>query len=111
MSLDVYLYATDLDGNEICVYDANITHNLNTMADKAGIYYAMWRPEEKEWTKAGHLIEALEAGLTDLKARPEYYDEFNPANGWGDYDGMVEFVEKYLEACKKYPSTKVSVSR
>lgn len=24
--------------NEL-VYDANITHNLNTMADKAGIYY------------------------------------------------------------------------
>ncbi len=111
MSLDVTLYATDLDGNEIEVYDANITHNLNTMADKAGVYYAMWRPEEKEWTKAGHLIEALETGLADLKARPEYYDEFNPANDWGDYDGLVRFVENYLAACKQYPSARISVSR
>ncbi len=29
------------------VYSANITHNLGEMADKAGIYYALWRPEEK----------------------------------------------------------------
>jgi hypothetical protein len=29
-----------------CVFDANITHNLNKMADAAGIYEACWRPEE-----------------------------------------------------------------
>jgi hypothetical protein len=27
------------------VYDGNITHNLGRMADMAGIYYALWRPD------------------------------------------------------------------
>ena len=111
MSLDIHLYATDTDGNEIGVYDDNTTHNLNMMADKAGVYEALWRPETKGWTKAGELIDTLETGLADLKARQEYFEEFNPANGWGDYDGLVRFVSNYLDACKKYPSTKVSVSR
>ena len=34
------------------VYSANITHNLNTMADEAGIYKHLWRPDEIKITKA-----------------------------------------------------------
>jgi hypothetical protein len=93
------------------VYSANITHNLNTMADKAGIYEALWRPEEIGKTKANELIELLEKGLADLKARPEYFETFNASNGWGLYKHFVPFVEKYLEACKEYPNAEISVSR
>lgn len=39
MSLDISLILDDK-----VVFETNITHNLNTMADKAGIYYACWRP-------------------------------------------------------------------
>jgi signal transduction histidine kinase len=28
------------------LFVSNITHNLNIMADKAGIYQHLWRPEE-----------------------------------------------------------------
>lgn len=45
MSLDFCLQYKN-DGNEISVFDRNITHNLGNMADKSGIYYALWRPEE-----------------------------------------------------------------
>ena len=34
------------------VYSANITHNLGGMADEAGIYEALWRPEEVGIAKA-----------------------------------------------------------
>ena len=40
MSLDVYLKREGVE----TVYCANITHNLNVMAGKAGIYEALWRP-------------------------------------------------------------------
>ena len=120
MSLDVYLTrkkwvsydegATHTIEDEN-VYWANITHNLGAMAAEAGIYQALWRPEELEITKANELIDPLEKGLKDLKEKPEYYEKFNSPNGWGLYEHFVPFVEKYLEACKQYPQTIISISR
>jgi hypothetical protein len=92
-------------------YSFNITHNLNTMADKAGIYNHLWRPEEIGITKAHQLIEPLGKGLADLKARPDYFKQFNAENGWGVYENLVKFVEDYLEACKEYPDSNVSADR
>ena len=140
MSLDVTLYrkrTISYDGGKTWsdeenenIYDANITHNLGEMADKAGIYEALWRPyrlkadyvqqddykaemefEDSTTTVANEIIPALEKGLADLKARPEYFKTFDSPNGWGTYKHFVPFVEKYLEACKEYPGTFVSVSR
>jgi hypothetical protein len=140
MSLDVYLTRKkwiSYDAGETLteeteeVYDANITHNLGEMADKAGIYEALWRPhrlkegyniseedndaeyefEEANTTKASEIIPYLEKGLADLKARPEYFETFNSPNGWGMYVNFLPFVEKYLNACKQYPDATVEVSR
>ena len=110
MSLDFYLQYK-IDKNEIEVFDRNITHNLGTMADEAGIYYALWRPEEKGYKKAKDIIEILEKGLKDLKERPEYFKKFNAINGWGLYENFVPFVEECLYACKQYPSAKILTSR
>jgi hypothetical protein len=93
------------------VFDWNITHNLNIMAEEAGIYKHLWRPEEIGITTASELIEPLRQGLHELKLNPEKYKKFNPENGWGDYEGLVEFVENYLNACYKYPNAKVVASR
>lgn len=107
MSLDVSL----IDRMPVEVYDANITHNLAEMADKAGVYHALWRPEEKGWKRAKDIIAALEDGLQRLKDNREYYEQFNSPNGWGTYEHFVPFVEAYLEACKKYPKAKIEVCR
>ncbi len=93
------------------VYWRNITHNLNKMAGAAGIYNALWRPDEIGITKASQLIQPLTEGLTRLEAEPEEFKKYNPSNGWGDYQGLVEFVQGYLEACRKYPEATVRVSR
>ena len=94
-----------------CVFDANITHNLNKMADEAGIYEACWRPEEIGATKASDIIPILEKGFEDMKARPEHFKQFDSENGWGLYIHFLPWVEKYLEACKTYPEAEISVSR
>jgi hypothetical protein len=112
MSLDVYLKRKKLvsydegkthteDYDEL--YWANITHNLTPMAEEAGIYEALWHPERINKTKASEIIDLLEKGLTDLKARPEHFKKFDSPNGWGLYIHFVPFVEKYLKACKEYP--------
>lgn len=100
------------------VYSANITHNLCRMAKEAGINLTLWYPEEEFGKysfdgvcRAKDLIDSLTRGLKALKEDPERFKEFNPANGWGSYDILVPWVERYLEACKKYPEAIVHVSR
>lgn len=128
----VYLpnYMTaEVETNE--VYSANITHNLGTMAGEAGLYEVLWRPhrlkegynisnddykaeckfEDENIIIAKELIEPLREGLHKLKLDPDKYKAFNPDNGWGDYDGLVNFVEKYLNACYKYPNATVNTDR
>lgn len=121
---------THTEENE-AIYSTNITHNLGEMASKAGIYEALWRPyrlkegynipendhraeyefENSVIIKAKDIIDILEAGLLDLKYRPEYFKKFDSPNGWGLYKHFVPFVEEYLEACKKYPDAIIEVSR
>lgn len=120
MSLDVYLTRKKYISYDDCkthtvedeeLYNDNITHNLYTMAEEAGIFQHLWRPEELNINKANELIIPLEKGLADLKARPDYFKQFNDPNGWGMYEHFIPFVEKYIEACKLYPDADINVSR
>lgn len=107
MSLDVYLEVTQ----PVEVYWHNITHNLGKMAEEAGIYQALWRPEELGITHARELIDLLQAGLDLLLADGPRFRALNPANGWGNYNNLVDFVESYLAACAQNPDATVRVSR
>lgn len=107
MSLDVSL--TRVQPTQ--VYSANITHNLGAMAEAAGIYQHLWRPEEIGITKARQLIEPLKQGLERLKSEPEKFEKYNSPNGWGMYEHFVPFVENYLKACEEFPDSEVSANR
>lgn len=115
MSLDVTLKSKKdlqtIDSYDNIVFDYNITHNLGNMADKAGIYYYLWRPEEVSICRAGDLINPLIIGLKKLIDEKETMELLNPSNGWGDYNGLVEFVGIYLIACVKYPEAEIEISR
>lgn len=93
------------------VYDGNITHNLGEMAQKADLYTALWRPDEIGCTKAKDIIGMLKRGLKQLKKDPEGFKKLNPDNGWGNYENLVEFTERYLAACEQYPDATIEVSR
>lgn len=124
MSLDVYLYRTekhacskcgheDLVNARVCLYEANVTHNLARMASEAGIYEALWRPDEMTPPArlARDIIEPLRAGLALMKAEPDRFRAFNPENGWGSYGRFVPWIERYLEACEADPDAAIEVSR
>ena len=93
------------------VWHGNITHNLNIMAGQADLYQYLWRPDEIGVTEARELIDPLREGLLRLIKRPDYFKQWNPENGWGDYEGLVQFVRDYLEACECWPEAKVRVWR
>ena len=107
MSLDVTLTAV----RPTQVFEANITHNLNKMAQEAGIYQHLWHPDELGITKAVQLIEPLRAGLALMRSDPERFKKLNPENWWGDYDIFINWIERYLNACVANPDAEVSVDR
>ena len=99
------------DGASGEVYSANITHNMGSMASEAGIYKHLWRPEEVDVKTAADLIGPLSDGLAILNSEPERFQKFNPSNGWGNYEGLVQFVGDYLAACQRWPMAKVRIWR
>lgn len=107
MSLDVDL----IDEHGESVYEFNITHNLNTMAEEAGLYKLMWRPEELGFTTAGELIPGLTDGVALLAAEPTRFEQLNPENGWGDFGGLLRVARRYLAACQDHPNATIDVSR
>lgn len=107
MSLDFSLYRKQPTE----IFWANVTHNLNRMADAAGIYKCLWRPEEVGITRASEMIAPLKEGLENLKANPDKYRQYDAENGWGKYDDFVPWIERLLAACEENPDAEVRVSR
>lgn len=93
------------------VYEANITHNLTAMADEAGIYQAIWRPEENNFKKASDIFDIVDKGVRDMDKRPLHYRKFNSENGWGTYEDFVPWLEDLRDALEEYPNAIISVSR
>lgn len=89
-----------------------ITHNLTTMADQAGIYKALWRPDELFADPRARDIEPLlRAAIPDLIARQEHYEQWNPKNGWGSFETLIRFVRTVHSLCVAYPDAYVYACR
>ena len=107
MSLDISLSVV----KRTYVFDINITHNLGQMAEVAGIYKHLWRPEELGIRRAGELVEPLKAGLALLKSDPERFKAYDAKNGWGIYDDFISWLEDYIVACEKYSDAEIEISK
>ena len=120
MSLDVALTSQEYNINTQCshcgsiytktahdtYYADNITHNLAVMAREAGLYDVIWEPKV---SRAYDLVPLLQGGLSNLLSTPSYYKNLNPKNGYGCYDDLVRFTERYLAACQENPYAWVRV--
>jgi len=123
MSLDIILYGSPepvecyhcgvTSPKAPDLFSINITHNLGGMADAAGLYAVMWRPDEMTPPVkiAREAIPFLQAGLTKLRSNPDEYREMNPKNGHGSYENLEETALQYLKACWDYPDAEISASR
>ena len=116
MSLDIDLYF-EVDTGEpeprtFSVFEANYTHNCAKMAEEAGLYKYVWRPEECDDVEtAGDLIEPLRAGIKLMEDDPERFIALNPSNGWGSYDTFLPWLRTYLKACIQTPKAKIYACR
>lgn len=105
MSLDASLICPCC-GSELA--DLNITHNVQGMAEKAGICEILWRwgdqgKDNAPTVLAETLIEPLRNGLDAMLNNPDQFRPLEPANRWGTLDNLVEFVRLLLAACEKHP--------
>jgi len=107
MSLDVWL--ENENGDEL--YSRNITHNLNKMAQEAGIYECLWRPDEHGITHARQIIETLSSGVALMATEKSRFEAFNAPNGWGKWEHFLPWCADYLQACKDNPDALIRVSR
>jgi hypothetical protein len=125
MSLDIHLIGPEKEVKCECpncsdihtrtdrerYFDTNITHNLGKMASEAGIYYALWRPDEPYPHKAKDITTTIERGLELMKSDPDKFRAFSAENGWGTYEQFIPWIEEYLKALKEYPEADIEVSR
>jgi len=113
MSLDVDLMVT----KPTSVFSLNITHNLGKMANAVKLnndktlYDVLWRPDEHGFELAEDIVDYLYIGWRELVRSPEKYRAYNPENGWGSYETLVEFVCKYHAACMENLKAKVEICR
>jgi hypothetical protein len=113
MSLDIYLHSKPCPccKRQDQLYHGNITHNLTEMAEEAGIYEIVWRPEENGIHTAVSIILPLQIAIADMRENPAKYKAFDDLDGWGTYVDFFHFLQVYLDACKKHPDAVISVSR
>lgn len=103
----------EIETNEF--WSGNITHNLGEMAEDClsfdegsqlyNLYDLLWRDTQVPFT--GDYINAYIAHLAYclyiLKNDPEHFKKFNPSNGWGTYEQLVNFVEEFIKALITMP--------
>lgn len=133
MSLDFYvnvpeqMYYTRENGSTVsnsvpdCDYEelhvGNITHNLNQMAmhvpvsDTLTLYNVLWRPDESDLKTTDDILEYVTIGVKYLIDHKEELLQYNPDNGWGNYEGLLNFTKRVGSACLFNPRCKISVSR
>ena len=89
MSLQVYLVGKTTEVQCVCaqcghehtrketeeLYSANATHNLVPMAEEAGIYKQLWKPEEIGISKAGQLIKPPSRSACTHEGKTDAFQE------------------------------------
>jgi hypothetical protein len=113
MSLDVYF--TKMMPTE--VFSRNITHNLGEMSRQVvlkngkTLYDVLWRADEHGFKTGGDIADLLLEGYNILCKNPTKFKEFNPSNGWGNYEGLCNFVHDYYKGCLEFADLEFRISR
>jgi hypothetical protein len=87
------------------VWTGNITHNLSRMAREVicsggkNLRDLLWEPNENGYSivTKDYINKVLEC-FNNLIDNRESLEKYNPANGWGNYDILLEFVHSYVQA-------------
>jgi len=112
MSLSIYFLDNDGEDVEqqVCL---NITHNLNKIVDECGklvgkeYYELIWRNDELFGLKNGEVpavlvLKTLPDLIKNLLKFEDRLVDYLPSNGWGTFEGLIDFLCRYLSECYKH---------
>ena len=105
MSYDISLEInTGFEDREV-VDVGNITYNITPMFVKSmGKNLSDFNDK-----KCREMIPILRIGVIELANNPEKYRKLNPVNGWGNYDGALNYLRKLLVSCEENPNCTIKV--
>ena len=107
MSYDFDLSIDTGAGNRAYAYNASPTFNLSGMfaaAFEGGISATL---KGKSAAEAAPLIRAA---LDKMLADPPAFKALNPPNGWGTYEGAIQFLQEFAQACAEHPLCTVNAT-
>lgn len=111
MSYWAYLYMNvDTGGAEPAYVElaeiGNYTSNVWLMwADALG--HSLADLAEKN---AGESLPAIQRAVADMEANPARYEAMNPPNGWGNYEGALDYLRSLRDACAEHPKATIRIS-
>lgn len=107
MSYDIW-FVIDAGGPEPVPISGhyNYTSNVAPMWRRAGCDLA-----ELADKPASEVRESLWQALEAMRRDPDLYRAMNPPNGWGNYEGCVQFLAELWQACEQHPNAVMKVWR
>jgi hypothetical protein len=82
--------------------DLNVTRNLTPMLREAGLFRVEGFQGDLLGAPCSELAGIADGTLRTLEADPDRFKALNPANGWGDYEGAVDFVRRLRDLCQSW---------
>lgn len=107
MSLDIWIKSKcEHCGSSSSKKEHNYTYNCSPMWKGAG-----WNHEQFENKRASEMAPYLAQAIAVMSLRPDEYRAMNPPNGYGDYEGCLEFLRELLADCLEHPDAIVEMWR
>jgi hypothetical protein len=111
MSLDLsllYNYCRHCKRGEQ-IHTQNITHNLQPMWHKAGIYDALYESEGQVVTDL--YVDRIRRAVQEMETNFNDYQKLDSPNGWGLARNALPWLQRWLAACRANPGATIHVSK
>lgn len=106
MSYDIYL-TINTGKEEVAIIDVgNYTSNIY------GMYYEAFRRDWKfiNGMVAGEALPDIKDAIKHMEKHPDKFKAMNPKNGWGDYEGALQYLKDLANYCEQNPICKIDIS-
>ena len=105
MSYDISLVIDTGHEETEVAYVGSYTYNVGDMYREA-LGFSLGELDGKN---ACDSLDILDKGIKDMQANPDKYKKMNPENGWGNYEGALEYLLNIRHQCHRYPKCTILV--